>query len=267
MLNLFLQNSLIVFIVMGLVFVINTMLKRHDYIDIAWGLGFIIIAISSLIVTQNYALQAILVLLVTLIWGARLVVHLWLRNTRKEEDYRYRSWRESWGQYFLLRAYFQIYLLQGVLMLLIALPIMASFAAAQGQSLRIINYLGIIIFIMGLVFETIGDWQLKKFKQNPENKGKIIESGLWQYTRHPNYFGEVVLWWGIYLISFSLQSEIYLAIIGPLTITFLILKVSGIPLLEEKYADDPEYKDYQKRVNKFWPNFIKLGRDLFIKKA
>ena len=174
-------------------------------------------------------MRGLLVNILISIWGIRLAWYINSRNKSKTEDYRYLAWRKEWGKWFYVRSYLQVYLLQGFLLYFIALPVLAvnkSIASPLGW----LDLIGVAIWIFGFFFEMVGYAQLAQFIKNPVNKGKLMQNGLWAYTRHPNYFGEVMLWWGILLIALSAPNG-WLAICGPLTITFLILNVSGIPML------------------------------------
>lgn len=184
-------------------------------------------------------------------WSLRLSLHLYLRNRKKDEDYRYKEWRQQWGTSIIIRSYFQVFLLQGLFLLIIVSPAIVT-TFYPGTSLNLLDFLGVCIWIIGFLFETIGDWQLKKFLKNKANSGKIMKTGLWRYTRHPNYFGEVTMWWGLWIIALSVTYGFY-SIIGPITITFLILKVSGIPMLEKKMEENPEFIAYKKRTSAFFP--------------
>jgi steroid 5-alpha reductase family enzyme len=209
--------------------------KRNDIADVAWGLGFIVVTIANLVV--NPSSKLIVTLFLVVIWGTRLAVHIYNRNKNKKEDYRYEQWKKG--------AYFKVFITQGFFMWLICMPIIGS----KGN-MNMTNALGILIWMIGFYFETTADKQLREFIANPINKGKIMMNGLWAYSRHPNYFGEVTMWWGIFLLNLN---ENWWTIIGPLTITFLILKVSGVPLLEKKYVGNKEFDDYKKRVSVFMP--------------
>ncbi len=217
--------------------------KRNDIADIAWGVGFILVATISLI-SKNLEMKSQAILILVAIWGLRLAWHILMRNKNKKEDFRYEQWRRDWGKYFVIRSYLQVFLLQGLMMWLISFPIIWT-----SKSWGLINVLGIGIWIVGFGFESIADKQLKEFIGNIANKGKVMDQGLWKYSRHPNYFGEVTMWWGIWLLS----GGGWWTIIGPMTITILILKVSGIPLLEKKYDSDPSYQEYKKRTSEFVP--------------
>lgn len=247
----YLTLGLALLVYVTLWYVVSLIKKRNDVADIAWGLGFVVLSWIALGLTADATLRGILTNVLISIWGMRLATHIYLRNRGKGEDYRYQAWREQWGSWFYLRSYTQVYLLQGALLYVIALPTLMSHASATA-TFGAIDVVGVLIWCIGFLFETIGDAQLTRFIQNPLNKGKLLQTGLWAYTRHPNYFGEVLGWWGVWLLSLSATHN-WLTIIGPLTITFLILKVSGIPLLEQNMAENPEFEEYKKRVSVFIP--------------
>jgi steroid 5-alpha reductase family enzyme len=236
---------------MNLWFVVSLIKKRNDVADVAWGLGFILMAWTSFSLSGNYSERSVLVCVLVSIWGLRLAWHIHSRNHGKAEDYRYLAWRKEWGKWFYLRSYLQIYLLQGLLLFLIAMPIMAI-NKNYGPPLNWLDFVGLAVWILGFYFEARGDSELARFAKNPANKGKIIQSGLWAYTRHPNYFGEVTLWWGIFIVSLGGTSIIY-TLVSPLIITILILFVSGIPMLEKKYSGNKEFEEYKKRTSIFFP--------------
>jgi len=236
---------------MSLWFLVSLIRKRNDVADIAWGLGFVLMAWLALYLSPEPSLRGVLLGALTSLWGLRLAWHIHSRNKGKAEDYRYLAWRKQWGKWFYLRSYAQVYLLQGLLLFLISLPILLS-NKNPNQALGVLEIIGVLVWILGFAFEVIGDFQLNKFIKNKKNKGKIIQSGLWQYTRHPNYFGEVTLWWGIWIIALSVDQG-WIGLIGPLTITFLILKVSGVPMLEKRLEEKPGFEAYKKRVSMFIP--------------
>jgi steroid 5-alpha reductase family enzyme len=232
-------------------FVISILKKRNDIADVAWGLGFVLLAWISYLISVDFNLRGLLVGVLVTIWGLRLAWHIYMRNKGKTEDYRYLAWRKQWGKYFFIRSYFQVYILQGIFLFLIILPVI-FINKNTSQGINILDIMGVLVWLVGFFFEAIGDAQLSRFIKDPNNKGKLMQSGLWQYTRHPNYFGEVTGWWGIWLIALSVSYG-WLSIIGPLTITILILKVSGIPLLEKKMEENPEFTEYKKRTSVFFP--------------
>lgn len=249
--NYLLTLALILLIYMSMWFIISLLKKRNDVADIAWGLGFMLMAWVSFFLSYNLGIRGLLVCVLVSIWGLRLSSHIYMRNKNKAEDYRYLQWRNDWGKWFYIRSYFQVYILQGVLLFLIVLPILLINKGAASP-LGLIDLMGVLVWLFGFYFEVVGDAELARFIKNPSNKGKLMRSGLWAYTRHPNYFGEVTQWWGLFLISLSLPGSL-IGIIGPLTITFLILKVSGIPLLEKKMEENPEFAEYKRRVSVFLP--------------
>jgi len=234
------------FLYMNAWFMLSLYLKRNDVADIAWGIGFIFLSLLSLAQTTVSIRGLVLCILVS-IWGIRLTGHILLRNRNKSEDFRYKNWRTDWGKWVFIRSYIQVYLLQGAFMFIIALPILLSNISAQ-TALSFVNIIGIVVWGIGFFFESTADNQLKVFRQNVKNKGKILQTGLWKYSRHPNYFGEVTQWWGIWLVSLNGQ-YLVLSLLGPLTITFLILFVSGVPLLEKNIQNAQIFRSIkQKRV-------------------
>lgn len=249
--NYFLILALAIFFYMNFWFVLSLLKKRNDVADVAWGLGFVLLAWTSFFLGQVESERGILAGILISVWGGRLFWHIYARNRGKTEDYRYSKWRKDWGKWFYLRSYLQIYILQGILLFIVILPIL-FINKSIGHDLRSLDFLGLVVWILGFVFESAGDAQLARFIKNPDNKGKLLQSGLWLYTRHPNYFGEVTMWWGIWLISISSSFNL-LSIIGPLTITFLILKVSGIPMLEKKYGGRSDFEAYKRKTSAFFP--------------
>lgn len=240
----------ILFLYMNLWFCLSLIRKRNDIADEAWGLGFIVLAWSSFIVSENIELQNILVNVLVSIWGLRLFMHINSRHRGKEEDHRYANWRKTWKNFYI-RSYLQIFILQGLFLFIISVPVLLvnkNPSIETGLNL----FLGLIIWLIGFFFETIGDRQLSQFVKNPENKGKLMTQGLWKYSRHPNYFGEITQWWGIFIIVLSSTNGI-LGIISPITISILIIFVSGIPLLEKKYKGRADFEEYKKRTSIFLP--------------
>ncbi len=246
--NEFVAAILVVFVFANVGFVVSLIKKRNDVADVFWGIGFILVAWTAFFFPDNFNIRSIFVNILVTIWGLRLALHIGLRNRGKGEDFRYKTWRESWGKTFFVRSYFQVFILQGFLLFIISLPII--FVNKENTAFSVFDILGITIWIIGFLFETIGDYQLLQFTKDPENKGKIIKNGLWKFTRHPNYFGEVVLWLGIFCFALPFG---YWTILSPITITVLILYVSGVPMLEKKYENNAEFIEYKKRTSAFFP--------------
>lgn len=228
--------------------------RRNDIADIAWGLGFISISLWLLLRpgAPLSARQCIVSALVAL-WGTRLAWHVGRRNLRpgRPEDRRYAEWRRAWGRWFVLRTYVQVFLLQGIFMLLIAAPLLVVGAAAS-PALGAMDWAGIAVWLVGFAFETVGDAQLARFLSGPAREGRIMDRGLWAWSRHPNYFGEATMWWGLGLIALSAPGG-WMGLAGPVTITWLLTRVSGIPMLEARRAGDPAWEAYKARTSAFLP--------------
>jgi len=251
MLDLIVIQIVVVTLYASLWFLVALRLRRNDVADVAWGAGFIVLALVGQFAVATISSRGILVLALVTVWGLRLSLHIGVRNRGKAEDPRYRKWREEWGRHAKLRAYFQVFLLQGFLIVFILIPV-TYVLAHQNSDFTWLDALGAAIWLVGFVFEAVGDLQLARFKKGPGNRGRVITSGLWKYTRHPNYFGEVTLWWGVWLIACSVPGG-WKTVFGPATITVLILLVSGIPLLERKCEGNVEFKEYQRRTSAFFP--------------
>lgn len=242
----------ILFVFFTITFVIAQLVKNNGIVDIAWGTGFVIGAVASLLLGQPQGTIPLVITLLVLVWGLRLTFYLARRNLGRPEDFRYADMRRRWPrQTFYLRMFVQIYLFQLVLNYLINLPVIVR----NLEDLRSWNWLvtiGLAIWLTGFFFESVGDSQLRRFKSDPSNKGKLITSGLWRYSRHPNYFGEATQWWGICLMAVSDGRFVWL-LFSPLVITLLLLYVSGVPLLEKKYAGRPDWEAYKAVTSKFLP--------------
>jgi steroid 5-alpha reductase family enzyme len=251
MLKILAAQTLVILFYAVIWFVVAVVRNRSDVADIAWGGGFVCAAVTACLAAGINGSRALLVLFLVTAWGLRLMLHIGIRNRGKPEDRRYQAWRREWGSSYLLRSFLQVFLLQGFLLLVISLPVTHAIVR-NGPPLSVLDAVGFSVWLVGFAYEAVGDFQLLQFKKNPASRGKIMTSGLWRYTRHPNYFGEVVLWWGIFLICLSVPGGL-LTVIGPLTITWLILRVSGTPLLEKRYADNPEYAEYIKKTSAFFP--------------
>jgi steroid 5-alpha reductase family enzyme len=257
--SVYLTVAGILFVYMTAWFFVSLVRRRNDVADVAWGLGFVLVAWSSHLLSASSGVRGMIVAVVVSIWGLRLAWHIYMRNRGKAEDYRYLAWRKEWGAWFYPRSYAQVFLLQGVLLFLIAIPVMII-EKSTATPLGLFDAAGIIVWLIGFYFESVGDRQLALFIKDPANKGQLMQRGLWAYTRHPNYFGEVTQWWGIWLIALSVPGGL-IGIIGPITITILILKVSGIPLLEKKMAEHPQFADYKRRTSMFFPLPPRTARD------
>jgi len=249
--NLLVVGAVIFFFVTVLFFV-SLVIKRNDIADIAWGLGILLVAIVSYSHSPLKGPLTTMLLIAATLWGVRLSVRIFLRNIKKGEDYRYKKWRDEWGKWFYIRSYFQVYLLQGFLMVVVGYTFVHASVYGGTDKIGIIALIGMGIWCLGYFFEVVGDFQLDRFIKNKPEPGAILASGLWKYSRHPNYFGEVTMWWGLWFMVSTMPFG-YIALISPLTITFLILKVSGIPMLEKKFEGNPNFELYKMRTSVFIP--------------
>ncbi|MCB9187244.1 MAG: DUF1295 domain-containing protein [Flavobacteriales bacterium] len=246
-------SALVVFVFMLVMFLIAQRLKDNSIVDIGWGIGFILIAITCFLQSEQSTVQWITLALIS-IWGMRLATYIYGRNKGKPEDYRYAQWREEWGKNVVIRAFFQVFMLQGAIMLVVASPLYVLFS--EPLELTWNAYLAIAVWAIGFFFEAVGDFQMARFKADSANKGKVMRYGVWKYTRHPNYFGDATQWWGIFLLAL-MSPYWYIAAIGPAVMHFFLVKVSGVAMLERKYKGNPKYADYIATTSAFIPWFPK----------
>ena len=247
MIESFIEPAILVLVYMTFGYILSLILKDNSIADVMWGLGFILIAYFTLIRTDLYTTGQILVTGLVTIWGVRLSLHIWAR--KRGEDPRYKKWRKEW-KFFKIRSFLQVWMLQGLFMLLIATSIIFVNTSTI-EITEIFMYSGALVWLIGFLFEAIGDAQLKEFLARKRRK-KLMTEGLWKYTRHPNYFGEAVQWWGIFIIA---ASTTLWAIISPLVITFLLRFVSGVPLTEKRFEKREGWDEYKKKTNAFIPWF------------
>lgn len=236
---------------MSLTFAISQVVKRLDVVDIAWGGAFVVAAVTSLALAPEPGILQFVTTALVVIWALRLSVHLGRRVVRSDEDPRYVEMRKKWKNGVVLNAYLRIFITQGALAMIVA----ASVIAVNLSDEHLLDgwaYAGVAVWLAGFLFEAIGDRQLKNFLANPKNKGKLMTTGLWRYTRHPNYFGEATQWWGIFVIALGVPLG-WVSAIAPLTITILLLFVSGVPLTEKRFEGRPGWTEYKKRTSKFIP--------------
>lgn len=248
--------TICILVFVSALFVLSLLLKRNDVADVAWGTGILIVGLVSYLSSPDPTLAQLIILVLGALWGVRLTLRIYLRNRKKPEDARYKAWRDQWGATFYVRSYLQVYLLQGLLMIVVGYPFIHAQVFSSNDALGYVSIAGILIWAIGYFFEVVGDYQLDTFLKNPNKPSTIMQTGLWKYSRHPNYFGEITMWWGIWLIISPLPLSM-VALISPLTITFLILKVSGIPMLEKNFANNPEFIDYKARTSALIPLFPK----------
>jgi steroid 5-alpha reductase family enzyme len=242
------------------VWMISVRLRDASVADICWGLGFVLLAwlycfLSPALTARSWLIAALMTL-----WGTRLSAHIFHRHHGKGEDPRYQAMRASHGSAFWWRSLFTVFWLQGAILWFVALPLLVVVRAAQYAALTAVDALGIVLFAVGFGFEVVGDRQLRRFRADPANRGQVLDRGLWRYTRHPNYFGDAALWWGLYAIACATPGG-WLTVLSPALMTFLLVRVSGVTLLEQSLtASKPGYRAYIARTPAFFPWFPRVPR-------
>jgi steroid 5-alpha reductase family enzyme len=241
----------VVAVLVTAVWLLSLALRDSSIVDIFWGAGFVLVAWTAAAAGPLEPRARLLALLVS-IWGLRLSIYIYLRNKGKGEDYRYRKWREEAGGSWWWRSYAKVFLLQGIIMWLVAAPVAAVMGSGSQPPLGWLDAIGATVWTVGLLFETLGDWQLARFKADPSNKGRLFTGGVWRYTRHPNYFGDATVWWGHFLVAAA--SGAWWTIFSPVLMTFLLVRVSGVSMLESALRDSkPGYREYIQSTSAFIP--------------
>jgi steroid 5-alpha reductase family enzyme len=234
------------------VWLLSIALRDASIVDIVWGLGFVVIAVVGYLRGEGFDGRRALLTVLTAAWGLRLALHLLVRNWGAGEDYRYRAMRRRWGPRFPLISLVTVFALQGVIMWVVSLPVQAAQVAPTPDTLTWVDAVGVAVWAVGLTFEVVGDWQLRRFKADPANKGKVMDRGLWRYTRHPNYFGDATTWWGLGIIAVAAGA--WWSLVGPLVMTVFLMRVSGVPMLERRLTRTrPGYEEYARRTSAFVP--------------
>ena len=235
------------------VWLISVWKRDASIVDIGWGPGFALIAVVAFAVSDGALPRRALVTGLTVVWGLRLGGYLAWRAWGKPEDFRYQAMRRHWGERFPIVSLFTVFALQGALMWIVSLPIQVAQVARAPATLGALDALGAGLWLVGMFFESVGDWQLARFKADPASAGRVMDRGLWRYTRHPNYFGDCVVWWGLFAIALAVQGGAWTAL-GPLVMTVLLRRVSGVTLLERSLVKRrPGYAEYVTRTNAFVP--------------
>lgn len=246
------KGLLLILSFMSVVWLISLVLKRASIADPFWGLGFVVVAGFYYISTPAYSLRGNIVVVLVALWGFRLFGYLLWRSFGQPEDYRYAKFRKDYGpQRYWWISFFQVFVLQGILLWLISAPLLSTQYYID-QQLNLLDGLAMVFFLVGITFEAGGDYQLVKFKSNSANKGKVLTTGFWRFTRHPNYFGDACVWWGFAL--FSIAAGSYWPLLSSLLMTLLLLKVSGVAMLEKTLTTTkPGYSEYIRTTNAFLP--------------
>ncbi len=256
-LALFFTLGGVVLMLMIALWLISLRLKNSSIVDIFWGAGFVIVAwVAFALTPDGFTPRKILIGALVTLWGVRLSLHILARNAGKPEDFRYQKWRAENGARWWWFSFFQVFLLQGVLLWIIATPLLAAQLSATPSTLTWLDYAAVPVWLIGFCFEALGDWQLARFKANPANRGKVLNTGVWRYTRHPNYFGDAAQWWAYYLVAVAAGG--WWTLFSPALMTGLLLRVSGVTLLEKTLQETkPGYKEYAETTSEFIPWFPK----------
>jgi len=250
--NAMLIAAITIAVIMVTTWVISVLIKNASIVDIVWGAGFAITSwVLAITVDGNSGRQTLLAIMVGL-WGTRLALYLGKRNIGHGEDWRYKAMRKKAGPSFPLRSLVTVFGLQGALMWVVSLPVQFG-NRDDTPGVGPIAVMGIMVWFVGFMFEVIGDAQLARFKKNPDNVGKVLDTGLWSLTRHPNYFGDALLWWGIGIVGAETGSGV-IGFIGPIAMTYFLMRISGVPMLERSLSRRREgYADYVARTSQFIP--------------
>lgn len=244
-------NAAAVFVMVTALWAVSVAVKDTSIVDIFWGSGFVVVAWVSFLVADGSGSYRLLLAILTSLWGLRLTAHLANRNLGHGEDYRYASMRKRHGSKWPLRSLWAVFWVQGALMWVVSLPVQGGAQLGTGSP-GWLAWAGVAVWAVGLFFETVGDLQLSRFIADPDNRGKVMDRGLWRYTRHPNYFGDFSVWWGIWLVALSAGA--WWSAVGPLVMSVLLIKVSGAGLLEKSLSKRREgYEEYVARTSGFFP--------------
>lgn len=248
-------SSIMIFMFCG--WLISLLVKKASIADRMWGLGFVLVAWLSFYQSGNFNARKLLLSILPTIWGLRLFLHITARSWGKPEDKRYAAWRKEHGSIFWIVSLFKVFILQGFFLFGVSFVLQYGIYSSTSSNLTWLDYIGIVIWIFAIIYESIADWQLLSFKRDKQNKGKIMNRGLWSLSRHPNYFGEALLWWGIYIIVIS-NPYGFITIFSPILITYSLLKISGVTMMESVvFSSNKRYQEYKKKTNAFFPGFKK----------
>ena len=253
--SVYFYGLLLIFILASSTWLLSLYLRDVSIVDSAWPLMFLFAALYYFFSSDNESITGLALLAIVTVWSVRLFLHLTWRNWGEPEDRRYREIRKKYSPHFAVKSLFIIFLFQAVLAWIISIPLFAGFAkqtSALNDSLTILQVLGLAVWAVGMFYETVSDLQLGRFKRNLNNQGQVLNTGLWKHTRHPNYFGEFLIWWGFFL--FVLSADTWWSIISPVIMSWLLLRFSGVTLLEKDIGERrPQYRAYIQQTNAFFP--------------
>ncbi|MFX1410549.1 MAG: DUF1295 domain-containing protein [Promethearchaeota archaeon] len=274
---LFIENSLIIigysalalFCYIFIAFVVGTIKKNNAIMDIFYGPAYFVVAFTSLyfysVLNETFLIRQFIVTILVLIWAIRLSTYVYIRNRGKPEDRRYAAMRKRWeesGKNIALISLTKVYLFQGLIIFIVVFSVLWINIIESPQVDNLLEFtgltlwIGVLIWLIGFYFEAVGDYQLYKFLNNPNRTKKVMDEGLWKYTQHPNYFGETTMWWGIFIIALGVPWG-FITVFAPAYITFQIINVSGIRLLNKIHEGDDEFAEYKRRTSTFIPWFPK----------
>jgi steroid 5-alpha reductase family enzyme len=258
--SLYFTGGAVILCLMLVLWAISLLLKNSSIVDIFWGFGFVLSAwLYYFISPEGFPIRKLILLVLATIWGMRLTLHILIRNWGKPEDFRYQKWRNESGKSWWIKSLFQVFLLQGLLMWMISAPLLAAQYFHVASSLIWLDYLAILIWVIGFFFEAAGDAQLSQFRANASNKGKLLNTGVWHYTRHPNYFGDSTQWWAYYLLALAAGG--WWTFFSPIIMTIFLIKISGVVMLEKTLAETkPGYRDYMSTTSSFIPWFPRQNK-------
>ncbi len=253
MFPLFFEISILVLSCMILLWIISLLIKDASIVDIFWGIGFVIIN-TYLAYKSGFSHLSdkhIIFFIIVNIWGLRLAGYLAIRNLGKGEDFRYKNWRAQYADRWWWLSFFRVFILQGIVMVILGALFIPIYL--DNNPLSILHLIGLLIWLIGFIFEAGGDLQLMVFKSKSVNKGKVLNSGFWKYTRHPNYFGDAMIWWGYFLFAVTYPYGIFF-ILCPIIMTYLLIKISGVAMLEKSLVNNKsKYHEYIRKTPAFFP--------------
>jgi steroid 5-alpha reductase family enzyme len=246
-------TALVVVIIMALTWIVSLVLHDAGIAAIVWGVAFIAVTGTAALVGDGDDARCVLLFTLVAVWGLRLTVHIWLRNLGRPEDPRYQAMRQRAGSRFPVTSLVTVFGLQGLLIWVVALPAQLAMTPTEPIGLGTLAFVGIGLWGVGFFFETVGDAQLARFLSRPDSSDQVMDRGLWRYTRHPNYFGDFCVWWGIFAVAAE-TADGRCGVIGPVVMSVLLTQVSGVPLLERSIGRRrPGYVDYAARTAAFFP--------------
>jgi len=239
-----------ILILFTILWAISLRLENSSIADVAWGPGILVIGLIYYVTSSGAPPRARLTLALLAVWALRLGAHLFVRTRLQGEDFRYVKMRDDWNHWWLV-SYVKVFLLQAVAGWIVSLPIYFAIVSVEPTALTMLDYLGVLLVVGGLVFEALADEQLRRFRADRANRGKVLDTGLWSYTRHPNYFGEALVWWGFGVMAVATGGVP--GLLGPLVLTYLLIYVSGVALLESTLIEKRGYLQYAGKTPAFLP--------------